>query len=113
MTEERTMSGKEPQWDAASASVLMEYVRRASPQFIEAELDRLGLLDAADEAASTIHGNIVAPVSRHARASVWMVALAMCAMLGVLAETLHVGALNVLPEDDGTFMQLAGPTSEW
>ena len=107
------MSGREPRWDAASSDALMEYVRRASPQFVEAELDRLGLLEAADEAAARIRGNIVAPVGRRAHASVWMVALAMCAMLGVLAETLHVGAINVLPEDDGTFMQLAGPTSEW
>ena len=50
--------------------------------------------------------------SGHARASLWMVALAMCAMIVVLAETLHVGAINVLPQDDGTFMQLAGPTPE-
>jgi hypothetical protein len=113
LTEERAMSEKEPRWDAASASVLMEYLRRASPQFVEAELDQLGLLQAADEAAAAIFEDIATPVSRHARASVWMVALAMCAMLFVLAETLHVGAINVLPDDDGQFMQLAGPTSEW
>jgi hypothetical protein len=107
------MSGNEPHWDAASSSVLMEYVRRASPQFVEAELERLGLLEAADEAAARIRGNIVVAVSRHTHASVWMAALATCAMLGVLAETLQVSAINVLPEDDGTFMQLAGPTSEW
>lgn len=107
------MSGTEPRWDAASASVLMQYLRRASPQFVEAELDKLGLLHAADEAAATIFDDIATPVRRRARASVWMVALAMCAMLGILAETLHVGAINVLPEDGGKFMQLAGPTSEW
>jgi hypothetical protein len=44
---------------------------------------------------------------------VWMVALAMCAMIVVLAETLHAGSMNVLPDDDGPFMQLAGPTPEW
>jgi hypothetical protein len=113
LTEESAMSGTEPRWDAASASVLMEYLRRASPQFVEAELDKLGLLHAADEAAASIFKHVAPPVSRHARASVWMVALAMCAMVVVLAETLHVGAINVLPEDGGTFMQLAGPTSEW
>ena len=51
--------------------------------------------------------------ARRASANVWMVALAMCAMIVVLAETLHVGAMNVLPDDDGQFMQLAGPTPEW
>ena len=111
--EERAMSGRAPDWDAGSANVLMEYLKRASPQFIEAELDELDLLDAADEAAASILENMTMPASRHARASVWMVALAMCAMLGILAETLHVGAINVLPEDGGKFMQLAGPTSEW
>lgn len=113
MSEERAMSGKEPRWDAASSSVLMEYVKRASPQFVEMELDRLGLLSAADEAAASIFERLARRAPDRARASVWMVALAMCAMLGVLAETLHVGAINVLPEDGGKFMQLAGPTSEW
>jgi hypothetical protein len=140
LTEERAMSGRAPHWDcnAASASVLMEYLKRASPQFVAAELDELGLLNAADEAAALVFDDVAARrasdrvyehvlrthkiacrddvpahAGRHARASVWVVALAMCAMLGVLAETLHVGAINVLPEDGGKFMQLAGPTSEW
>ena len=116
MTERRAMPGKAPHWDsdAASASVLMEYLKRASPQFVAAELDELGLLNAADEAAASIFDDVAARrTSGHARASLWMVALAMCAMIVVLAETLHVGAINVLPQDDGTFMQLAGPTPEW
>jgi hypothetical protein len=108
------MSGRAPHWDAASSSVLMEYVKRASPQFVEMELDRLGLLNSADEAAASIFERVAGRrTPDRARASVWMVALAMCAMLGVLAETLHGGAINVLPEDGGKFMQLAGPTSEW
>jgi hypothetical protein len=99
----------------------MEYLGRASPEFVAAELDKLGLLHAADDAAAAILGRVAAlrasdvalPLPTHTRTSLWMVALAMCAMLVVLAETLHVGAINVLPEDDGTFMQLAGPTPEW
>lgn len=140
MTEERAMSARAPHWDcdAASASVLMEYLKRASPEFVAAELDRLGLLNAADEVAASIREDLAArrasdrvyehvlrthkiacrddvpaPGSAQARAGVWMVALAMCAMLVVLAETLHVDAINVLPEDGGRFMQLAGPTPEW
>ena len=35
-----------------SATVLMEYLKRASPEFVAAELDELGLLDAADEVAA-------------------------------------------------------------
>ncbi|HKR35283.1 MAG TPA: hypothetical protein VJT10_10610 [Steroidobacteraceae bacterium] len=117
------MSAESPRWnsDAASGTVLMEYLGRASPQFVAAELDKLGLLNAADEAAAALLDRVAAlraadvPLSlpRHTRTSLWMVALAMCAMIVVLAETLHVGAMNVLPEDDGTFMQLAGPTPEW
>jgi hypothetical protein len=107
------MSGSEPRWDAASASALMDYVRRASPRYVEAELDKLGLLQAADAAAATIFDDVAPPAHRQVHASIWMVALAMCAMLVVLGETLHAGAINVLPDDEGTFMQLAGPTSEW
>ena len=96
----------------------MEYLGRASPQFVAAELDKLGLLNAADEAilervAALRAADVLLSLPRHTRTSLWMVALAMCAMIVVLAETLHVGAMNVLPEDDGTFMQLAGPTPEW
>ena len=109
------MPAESSQWsfDAGSASVLMEHVKRASPAFVKAELEKLGLLNAADEAAARIQELVAPPVSRHARASVWMVALAMCAMIVVLAETLHAGSVNVLPDDDGPFMQLAGPTPEW
>ena len=122
MIERKVMSAESPRWnsDAASGTVLMEYLERASPQFVAAELHKLGLLNAADEAAEAILDQIALraadvplPLPRHARTSLWMVALAMCAMIVVLAETLHVGAMTVLPEDDGTFMQLAGPTPEW
>ena len=106
------MYGESPRWnsDAASAGVLMEYLKRASPQYVAAELEELGLLRSADQAAAAVLEGI-AP--RRASANVWMVALAMCAMIVVLAETLHVSAMNVLPDDDGPFMQLAGPTPEW
>ena len=41
------MSGESPRWnsDAASAGVLMEYLKRASPQYVAAELEELGLLN--------------------------------------------------------------------
>ena len=106
------MYGESPRWksDSASAGVLMEYLKRASPQYVAAELEELGLLRSADQAAAAVLEGI-AP--RRASANVWMVALAMCAMIIVLAETLHVSAMNVLPDDDGPFMQLAGPTPEW
>jgi hypothetical protein len=106
------MSAESPRWnpDAASAGVLMEYLKRASPQYVAAELEELGLLQCADRAAASAF-EAVAP--RRAPASVWMVALAMCATIVVLAETLHVGAMNVLPDEHGAFMQLAGPTPEW
>lgn len=91
----------------------MDYVKRVSPEFVAAELHQLGLLDAADDAAARIREQVVA-VPRHACASLWMVALAMCAMIVVLAETLHLGAMTVVPEDSSSqFMQLAGPTPEW
>ena len=112
MTGELMMSAVSPRWnpDAASAGVLMEYLKRASPQYVAAELEDLGLLQAADQAAAAAF-EAIAP--RRASANVWMVALAMCAMIFVLAETLHASSMNLLPDDDGPFMQLAGPTSEW
>jgi hypothetical protein len=87
----------------------MEYLKRASPEFVAAELDKLGLLDAADRIAATKLGTAATP---HASsASLWMVALAMCAVVAVFVETRHFGTLSV---DDGSqFMQLAGPTAEW
>jgi hypothetical protein len=109
------MSREPPCWnpDAVPATVLMDYVKRVSPEFVAAELDQLGLLDAADEAAARIHAGL-ATVPRRMRANLWMVALAMCAMIVVLAETLHLGAMTVVPEDNSSqFMQLAGPTPEW
>jgi hypothetical protein len=105
------MSGESARWspDPASGAVLMEYLKRVSPEFVATELDKLGLLDAADEVAAAKFEQVVArPASR---ASLWMVALAMCAIIAVIAETRHFGALSV---DDGSqFMQLAGPTAEW
>ena len=108
------MSAEPPNWspDPASGTVLAEYLQHASPQFVAAELDKLGLLDAADEAAEAMHGRVAAlrVAPRRTRASLWMVALAMCAMIVVIAETRHFGP----PDDDGgRFMQLAGPTPEW
>lgn len=55
-----------------SATVLMEYLKRASPEFIAAELDELGLLDAADEVAAAKLQRVAAlraTVPRHTRAS--------------------------------------------
>jgi hypothetical protein len=174
-----------PCWspDATSAIVLMEYLKRVSPEFVAAELEALGLLDAADEAAAKVLEEVVAlPASdrayrhavrrlsasdvdhalcalgleadqldkrmsavlrvhkitcrddagSHARASsgkgrllarfvesmrphkrVAMVTLAMCVVILAIAETGHLGAMNVLPGDGSPFMQLAGPTPEW
>ena len=113
------MAGKPPSWgsDPMSATVLMEYLKRVSPEFVAAELDELGLLQAADELAAAKFARVAAlraTAPRHTRASLWMIALAMCAMIAVIAETRHFGAINVLPENDGSqFMQLAGPTPEW
>jgi hypothetical protein len=103
-----------PCWNAdrASAAVLEEYLKRASPELVAAELDKLGLLHAADTIAAAKFSRM--PVPRHARTRLWMVALAMCAMIVVIAGTRHLGAMNMLPEHDGShFMQLAGPTPEW
>jgi hypothetical protein len=103
-----------PDWsaDPASGTVLEEYLKRASPEFVAAELDKLGLLDAADTIAAAKFTRM--PVPRHARARLWVFALAMCAMIVVIAGTRHLGAMSVLPDNDGShFMQLAGPTPEW
>ncbi|HEY7641729.1 MAG TPA: hypothetical protein VH814_18505 [Steroidobacteraceae bacterium] len=105
------MSAESPRWesDPASATVLMEYLKRVSPEFVAAELDELGLLDAADRIAAAKFGAVARP--RASRAGLWMVALAMCAVVAVVIETRHLGALGL---DDGSqFMQLAGPTAEW
>ena len=50
------MSREPPCWnpDATSATVLMEYLQRVSPQYVAAELEKLGLLRAADEAAEAV-----------------------------------------------------------
>ena len=104
-----------PSWspDAVAGTVLMEYLQRVSPQFVAAELDQLGLLEAADRAAATVLMKLEAP-RRLPRKFAAMLALAMCAMIVVLAHTRHLGLMNVLPENDGShFMQLAGPTPEW
>lgn len=104
-----------PSWspDAVSGTVLMEYLQRVSPQFVAAELDQLGLLDAADRAAATVLVKL--EVRRQLpRKFAAVLALAMCTMIVALAHTRHLGLMNVLPENDGShFMQLAGPTPEW
>jgi hypothetical protein len=115
MKERDAMLKEPPSWnpDAVSGTVLMEYLQRVSPQFVAAELDRLGLLDAADQAAAAVLVKLEArrPLPRKFAA---MFALAMCAMIVVIAHTRHLGLMNVLPENDGShFMQLAGPTPEW
>lgn len=115
------MSAQPPNWspDAASATVLMEHLKRVSPQFVAVELDQLGLLDAADQAAATVLARLDAQGLRNRKAVLprklaAMLALAMCAMIVVIAQTRHLGVMNVLPENDGShFMQLAGPTPEW
>ena len=77
-----------PSWspDAVSGTVLMEYLQRVSPQFVAAELDQLGLLEAADRAAATVLMKLEAP-RRLPRKFAAMLALAMCAMIVVLAHT--------------------------
>jgi hypothetical protein len=97
----------------------MEYLKRASPQFVASELDKLGLLESADQIATAKFAEVAAvrasdrvyeQVLRTRKVSLWMVALAMCAIIVVIAETQRF----VLPEDQGSqFMQLAGPTPEW
>ena len=100
-----------PDWnpDAASATVLMDYLRRVSPQFVAAELDKLGLLIAADEAAAATFARVTRGESRVRQRVVAMVALAMCAMVLVVAQT----RIHLLQDDGSQFMQLAGPTPEW
>ena len=113
-----------PCWnpDATSATVLMEYLQRVSPQFVAVELDKLALLRAADEAADAVFEQVA--LEAHARhrlrtASLRapklaaMVALAMCAMIAIIAQTRYGGALHLLEDDSSQFMQLAGPTAEW
>jgi hypothetical protein len=121
MKERDIMVKEPPSWspDVGSGTVLMEYLQRASPQFVAAELDQLGLLDAADQAAAAVLMKLEAERPRRKEAALprklaAMLALAMCAMIVVVAETRHLGVMNVLPENDGShFMQLAGPTPEW
>jgi hypothetical protein len=100
-----------PRWnpDAASATVLMDYLQRVSPQFVAGELDKLGLLDAADEVAAATFARVARVDPRVRRRFVTMAALAMCALVLVCAQT----RIHLLQDDDGQFMQLAGPTPEW
>jgi hypothetical protein len=119
MKESNAMTREPPSWnpDAVSGTVLMEYLQRVSPQFVAAELDKLGVLDAADQAAAAVLERLAAHRPRREqlpRKIAAMLALAMCAMIVVIAQTRHLGLMNVLPENDGShFMQLAGPTPEW
>jgi hypothetical protein len=121
MEERDAMMREPPAWNAdrESATVLMEYVKRASPQFVAAELDRLDLLDAADRAAASILGRLDVRRERRgesllSRKLAAVVALAMCVTILVVAQIRHPGAMSVLPQDGATrFMQLAGPTPEW
>src|SRR5262245_24290359 len=118
------MSREPPSWspDAKSATVLMEYLQRVSPQFVAAELDKLGLLRAADEAADAVLEQVALDArarqkwlatSLRAPKLAAMVALAMCAMIVILAHTRYGGAIHLLQDDGSQFMQLAGPTPEW
>ena len=118
------MSREPPSWspDAKSATVLMEYLQRVSPQFVAAELDKLGLLRAADEAADAVLDQVTLEArdrqkrlatSLRAPKLAAMVALAMCAMIAILAHTRYGGAIHLLQDDGSQFMQLAGPTPEW
>lgn len=113
-----------PCWspDAKSATVLMEYLQRVSPQFIATELDKLGLLRAADEAADAVLEQVALEAqeqrkwmsaSLRAPKLAAMVALAMCAMIVIVAQTRYVSAIHLLEDDSSQFMQLAGPTPEW
>jgi hypothetical protein len=113
-----------PCWnpDATSATVLMEYLQRASPQYVAAELDKLGLLRAADEAVDAVLEEIAVEArERHklqtaslrAPKLAAMVALAMCAMIVIIAQTRYGSALHLIEDDGSQFMQLAGPTPEW
>jgi hypothetical protein len=91
------------------ATILMECLQRVSPQFVAAELDKLGLLDAADQATDAVLAKLRPAAARRPRKLVAMVALAMCATILVAVRT-----TDLLPQADGSrFMQLAGPTPEW
>jgi hypothetical protein len=105
------MTKEPPDWnpDTASATVLMDYLRRVSPQFVAAELDKLGLLNAADEAAAATFARVTRGESRVRQRFAAMVALAMCAMVLVIAQT----RIHLMQDDGSQFMQLAGPTPEW
>ena len=118
------MSKEPPCWnpDATSATVLMEYLQRVSPQFVAAELDKLGLLRAADDAADAVLEQValeaqerqkLMTASFRAPKLAAMVALAMCAMIVIIAQTRYGGALHLIEDDSSQFMQLAGPTPEW
>ena len=113
-----------PCWsaDPTAGTVLMDYLKRVSPQFVATELDKLGLLEAADRAAAVKLEELAAlrtservyeHVVRTRKMSLWMVALAMCAIVAVMMETRHLGAVVQPLDDDSQFMQLAGPTPEW
>lgn len=118
------VSGESPCWsaDPTSGTVLMDYLKRVSPRFVAAELDKLGLLESADRAAALKLEELAAlrtservyeHVVRTHKMSLWMVALAMCAIMAVIVETRHLGAVVQPLDDDSQFMQLAGPTPEW
>jgi hypothetical protein len=100
-----------PRWspDAPSATVLTDYMQRVSPQFVATELDKLGLLNAADEAAAATFARVTRGELHVRQRFVAMVALAMCAMVLVIAQT----RIHLLQDDGSQFMQLAGPTPEW
>lgn len=108
----RSVMFKEPpRWnpDAASATVLMDYLQRVSPQFVAGELDKLGLLNAADDIAVATFARVTRGESRVRQRFVAMAALAMCAMVLVVAQT----RIHLVQDDGSQFMQLAGPTPEW
>jgi hypothetical protein len=110
------MSRQPPCWssDATSATVLMEFLSRASPEFVAVELEKLGLLEAADRAAARALEEVRLTALLRTHRITWrmaMVTLATCAMIVAIAETWHLGAM--LPDDSSRFMQLAGPTPEW
>ena len=118
------VSGESPHWsaDPTAGTVLMDYFKRVSPQFVATELDKLGLLEAADRVAAVklrelaalrMSDRVYEHVVRTRKMSLWMVALAMCAIIAVIVETQHLGAMAQPLDDDSQFMQLAGPTPEW
>ena len=80
--------------DPASGTVLAEYLQHASPQFVAAELDKLGLLDAADSCGGDARARSGAACRAEAHACEPLDGgiLAMCAMIVVVAETRHFGS---------------------